>query len=251
MVQLALADPVRDGLAEQIAPLAQFDAEIAARWAIQVDLERAAERTRAGLRAYDPSPVVESAGDLEEPFVRATLALEHAGLATNREGALARDRRRVIPVLIGAWLAGGVAPRDRAKVVAHTAAAIVGGSILRRASDEVRAGVDLVRWQGATCPCCGGPPDIALAATAERTLLCSRCNATWSFGMPGCIECGAADEPTFQRIPAESIGYRLSICNACGRYLKECELGPPIDPLLERLLTAELDEAAERRGLRI
>ena len=238
MVQLAFSDPVRSVLAEQIAPLVELDAEIAESWSICIDLPRAAEHVRGSLPAYDPSAVIATAGDLVAPFVRATLALERAGLATNREGAIARERRASVAAIVSAWLAGSVAPRERGRLVAHMAGSIVGGSILRRASRDVRSAVDLSVWHATSCPCCGGPPDIALLTERERTLLCSRCNTTWSTRLSGCIECGAASEPTFQRIPAAPIGYRLSICNSCGRYLKECELGTLVDPLIERMLTA-------------
>ncbi|MGH7665598.1 MAG: hypothetical protein ACRENI_15110 [Gemmatimonadaceae bacterium] len=47
----------------------------------------------------------------------------------------------------------------------------------------------------------------------------------------------------------------MAICHGCGRYVKELVARPgmgveDIHPLVERILTQELSEAAERRGLR-
>jgi hypothetical protein len=41
------------------------------------------------------------------------------------------------------------------------------------------------------------------------------------------------------------------ICHSCGRYLKERSGRPKHAPLVERALTAEMDAAAVRRGLRL
>jgi hypothetical protein len=52
------------------------------------------------------------------------------------------------------------------------------------------------------------------------------------------------------RVPSPDLGYDLVICNSCGRYLKERRGLPSHAWLVERALTAGLDEAAHERGLR-
>ena len=53
------------------------------------------------------------------------------------------------------------------------------------------------------------------------------------------------------RISNPALGYDLVMCNSCGRFLKERPRRGLASLLVERALTAELDLAAEQRGLRI
>ena len=244
-------DIVRSVVAEQVAPLVILQEEIAEHSEARIDLSRTRERLRVGLAAFDPLQIIAECGDLTVPFVRATMALERAGLVSNREAAQARARRGQVVQLIQAWLSGDAPPYDRARVVAHLAAGIVAGAVLRRAGAEVRASVDLAGWRRSWCPCCGGSPDIAVRADTSRALICARCSTSWSTEELGCIGCGARSAPTLGRIAAEQLDYALTICNSCGRYLKECGARPAVDPLVERTLTAELDAVAWRRGLRL
>jgi formate dehydrogenase maturation protein FdhE len=101
------------------------------------------------------------------------------------------------------------------------------------------------------CPSCGGAPDLAFVDGARRALVCSRCDTSWPVATRGCIGCEATGAPTIARVRSPYLGYDLVICHACGRYLKE-RVGRALHPpLVERALTAEMDAAAVRRGLRI
>jgi hypothetical protein len=255
------ADPIRQTIADQIAPVTRLDAELTRQWPLALDVARARARLEAGLVAFEPLEVIGAAGDLLVPFVRATVALERAGLATDSDAVQARERRYQILPLVVSWLGGEPLPRDRAKATARRAAALVGASVLRRASEllrsaesaEVRRDVErsLASWQRPVCPCCGSVPDFAVREGAERTLVCARCDSTWRTSAFGCLGCGAKDAPTIARITSPAIGYQLTICNSCGRYVKEPLETRAIEPLLERALTSELDAAAEARGLRL
>lgn len=242
---------VRHTVAEQIAPLVQLSAELSARWLTTVDVGEAAARVRAGRVAYDPTIVIAAAGSLLVPFVRATVALEHAGLASDEDARDAREERLHLPGLIRLWLAAEPLPRDRVRATARRAAALVASSILRHASAPVCASGAVAGWTRTYCPGCGGSPDFSLHSGGERTLVCSRCDAAWHTAARGCLGCGEREFPTIARIVSGSLGYHLAICNACGRYLKEPAEGASIDPLVERVLTAQLDAAAEARGLRL
>lgn len=242
---------VRDTVAEQVAPLAQLDDDLSDRWRIEIDADAARARIRAGRVAFDSTEVIASAGALVVPFVRATAALEHAGLATDEEATQARERRAYLPGLIRAWLAAEPMPRERVRATARRAAGIVASSILRRAAALVRGGEVVTGWRERHCPCCGGSPDFSLRTADDRTLICARCDTRWTTTAEGCLGCGEREPPALARIAWAALGCDLAICNACGRYVKEPTRLAPVEPLVERVLTAQLDAAAEARGLRL
>lgn len=252
---------IRQTVAEQLAPVARLSIELASEWRLALDLARARGRLAGGLVAFDTLDVLGSAGDLLVPFVRATTALERAGLATIEEAVQARERRFQLLPLVVSWLAGEPEPRDRGRGAARRAAALVASSVLHRASemlrrpDDATEAADVARligeWQRAYCPCCGGAPDFAMRDGQTRWLLCARCDTSWPTSALGCLGCGAREAPTIARITSNALGYQLTICNSCGRYIKEPLSGGVTEPLIERLLTAELDAAAEARGLRL
>ena len=243
---------LRRAVSEQIAPLREVAADVESAVGPIVDNDAARERVASRLTAYDASRVIAGVGSLLVPFVRATIALERAGLATETEAADARDRRFQLAPLIGDWLNAEPMPRDPAKVTARRAAAIVLGAVLRCVSAAALKDVSLAAWNRAHCPGCGGPPDfVECAAPGERVLACSRCDTRWRAAAPGCLGCGAIDAPELARILSGSLGYTLVICNACGRYIKEPLEALGTDLLAERVLTAQLDGAAEARGLRL
>lgn len=242
---------VRWTVTEQIAPVVQLSADLDARWPLSIDVAGAAARVRAGRVGYEPVAVIAAAGNLHVPFVRATAALERAGLASDDEATQARERRIHLPGLVRAWLGGEPMPRDRVRATARRAAALVASSILRRASSVLQATHAHRAWQRTYCPSCGGTADFSLHGAGTRTLICARCDSGWQTAARGCLGCGEQASPTIVRIVSDALGYDLAICNACGRYLKERTDDGALDPLVERVLTAQLDAAAEARGLRL
>ena len=254
-------ESIRQTVAEIMAPLARLHAELAREWRFELDIRQARSRLDSGAAAFEPMALIGSAGDLGLPFVRATVALERAGLAGDPEATQARERRHQVLPLIVSWLGGEPSPRDPVRGTARRAAAIVARSVLCRAIDVLRSaepaegaspvGGLLANWDRPSCPCCGGAPDFAMREGDRRALVCSRCDTTWYTSALGCLGCGASEAPTVARIRSPAIGYQLAICNSCGRYMKEPIEPRAIDPLLDRALTAELDAAAEARGLRL
>jgi hypothetical protein len=257
------AHTLRQAIAELIAPVTQLDAELTREWVLALDVARARARLEGGAVAYEPLEVVGAAGNLLVPFVRATVALERSGLIADSDAVQARERRYQLMPLIASWLGGEPAPRDRARAAARRAAVLVAGSILRRASTLLRASVEpgapgpagvqraLAEWERPLCPACGGAPDFARRDGGKRALTCARCDSTWRTSALGCLGCGAQEAPTIARVTSAALGYLLTICNSCGRYLKEPMEALPVEPLVERALTEELDAAAEARGLRL
>jgi formate dehydrogenase maturation protein FdhE len=141
-------------------------------------------------------------------------------------------------------------PRNPAMRLARNVAAVVGNAVLTRAASDVANGFSFAAWKRSLCPCCGASPDLALSTDKRRSLVCWRCDTIWRTNQLGCLGCGATAAPTLVRIPSP-YGYQLAICNSCGRYLKERRGAPAHALLVERALTAGLDEAAELRGLRV
>ena len=244
-------DPVRRTIAEQMAPLVDLQRTLTLAWNLPVDRAAARGRIQTGSFAFDPLEVIGSAGDLIIPFIRVTVALEQCGVTRDNEAAGARDSRFQILTLITSWLSAEPMPRDPVRALAWRSATIVAASILRRASQDVRAGKTISGWAGMVCPCCGGAADLALTHSEHRTLICSRCDGRWQAHRSRCLGCAADGPPTIARVSAPLPGYELSICNQCGRYLKERQGNGDLDLMVERALTAQMDAAAEMRGLRL
>ena len=255
------AESIRRTVADMIAPLTRLHEELVAYWDLRLDVAVARARLEAGAAAFEPVKVLAAAGNLRAPYQRATVALERAGLATEPEASEARERAGQVMRIVMSWLGGEPPPRDGARATARQAAALVGGSALRSAIAQLRdsppaegvrrVAAILESWERPSCPCCGSAPEFSVRQGERRTLVCSRCDSTWRTTALGCLGCGAVETPTIARIHSPAIGFQLAICNSCGRYMKEPVDRAAIDPLVDRALTAELDAAAEARGLRL
>ena len=237
-------------LAEQLRPVVRVHTVVRGGDYVRLDVERARARIRSGRIAFDPSTVLESAGDLADAFERTVEAFECTGIAaTPRVAALRRTPVDATAAAL-AWANAESIPRDPTMRLARTIAAVVGNAVLSRAAADVTTGVSLLGWKRAQCPCCGAWPDLALATETRRTLVCWRCDTMWRTDGRGCLGCGANDAPALARVTSPYLGYVLAICNSCGRYLKERRGALTHELIVERTLTAGLDEAAQLRGLR-
>ncbi|HYD51647.1 MAG TPA: formate dehydrogenase accessory protein FdhE [Gemmatimonadaceae bacterium] len=237
-------------VAEHLQPILTLREELASRWTLALDQPRARGRLASGQVAFDPLEVIGAAGDLVVPFMRVTATFERCGLATTDEALAVRGSGfRILPLLVS-WLAGEPLPIEHVRRLARLAAAVLGNSILVRAAGDVRAGLEIEDWSRADCPCCGSAPEFAVQSARGRRFVCSHCDTSWP-ATDGCAGCGASDAPAVARVPSPELGFELTICNACGRYLKERIAVGATQPLLDRLLTTELDAAAQHRGLRL
>lgn len=237
-------------LAEQLRPVVHAHSVVRGAGHAQFDVERARARVRAGRVAFEAAVILEQAGALTAAFDRTAEAFERTGIASTTS-VVALHRATFEPTaLVLAWANGESMPRDPTLRLARTIAGIVGNAILSRAAADVASGVSLTAWRGTQCPCCGASPDLALATDTKRTLVCWRCDTMWRTDDRGCLGCGASGAPTIARVPSPYLGYELAICNSCGRYLKERRGSLTHELIVERTLTAGLDEAAQLRGLR-
>lgn len=243
---------VRTGLADMLRPVAALQAELTAAWPVEVDTTVAKRRIQAGRPAFDALELLHVAGDLQRPFQRAAHAFERAGMATPESVLSARQQPPSAVMTLGAsWLAGEPLPRLEPRRLAQRAAAVVVGSVLAGAARRARPSMRAAMRDRTSCPACGSAAEFAAVTAKGRTLVCARCDTTWRTTETGCLGCAAHDTPTLFRIPSPDIGYQLLVCNACGRYLKERMRPGAGDLLVERALTAQLDAAAEQRGLRL
>lgn len=112
--------------------------------------------------------------------------------------------------------------------------------------------VDDRRWRRAECPVCGGAPDFAVIGgpARERRLLCSRCDAEWTYSRIGCPFCGNAAPEKLGYYPAATPRYRVYVCDACGTYLEAVDLarGDARSAPAERILASPLDRAVAQLG---
>lgn len=244
---------VRRSLSDQLDQLIALREELSGSWRLPLDRERARARISAGQVAFDGQEMIEAAGSLEMPYLRLAASFERSGLLSSGEATQVRQRLSEVRDLLDAWLAGERLPRNGARRLAHSVAAVLGSSILKRAASDVRGtSAILSRWRRVDCPCCGGPADFSFTYGNSRRLVCARCDTVWRTTREGCLGCGANESPVLARIPSPDVGYALAICNACGRYVKERVVASrAMEPMVERMLTSHLDDAAEQRGLRL
>jgi hypothetical protein len=238
-------------IADELGPLVRVHAELGRFRLSAARVKRAKTNLAEGRIAFDPNEVLRSASDLDGSLGRVATAFEMCGMASPRALESFRKGYGVAQPLLKAWLVGERGSSDEGRRLGLRAAALVGNAILRSAASQASNGVAFGEWKKTTCPCCGGPPDLAVRAESARHLICARCDTQWRAPTAGCLGCEATRSPTFVRVDAIDLGYELLVCHACARYLKERRGDGMQAPMIERALTVELDSAAERRGLRI
>lgn len=180
------------------------------------------------------------------------LLLADAYLATLVEHASYRRMAERVAALLGAHRPALTASPETersglepamAAFVAHHA----GTAFLRPVAAELAPVIDEEPWGRAACPVCGSAPDLAAIGGQGRRLLCSRCDAEWSYRRLGCPFCEELEPRAWRYYPAGDGRYRLYVCESCGRYLKAVDVTRGAEETclpLQRLLTVGLDAAA-------
>jgi len=250
MVSIRRATVASRTLADQLRPIVHVHGVVRAGDNVHVDVERGRARIQSGRIAFDAASVLADAGDLAPAFERTLEAFEQTGIASTPRVTTLKKAPINATALVLAWANTESTPRDPARRLAWRVAGVVGNALLSRAATDTTNGISLIPWKRPHCPCCGASPDLALATSSRRTLICWRCDTRWRTDQRGCIGCGASGSPAIARVPSPYLGYELAICNSCGRYLKERRGALTHELLVERTLTAGLDEAAQLRGLR-
>ena len=244
-------DVVTKGVADQFGPVLQLQQSLRSSVRPVVDLKDAQARIASRRPAFDPVKILSRARTVVTAFDRCVDALEVAGFASSTAVTALRQQQHDARSLAIAWAAGESAPSAATQRLAQKAASLVAGAILQSNARVVTQKVAFDAWQRPVCPSCGGAPDLAFLDGTTRALVCSRCDTSWPVNTRGCIGCEATGAPTIARVRSPYLGYDLVICHSCGRYLKERVGRAQHPPLVERALTAEMDAAAVRRGLRL
>ena len=244
-------DSASSSFADELTPLVHAHAALGRSRLSPARVKRARANLSAGRVAFDPAELLRGAAELDASLARIGTAFEMCGLASTRELDSFRKNYLSAQPLLKAWLVGERSSSDPGRRLALRAVALLGNGVLRSAAAQVSKGIHFSNWHHANCPCCAGAPDMALKSSSGRELLCSRCDTRWPAPTNGCLGCEASRPPAFVRVDAVDLGYELLVCHSCSRYIKERSPDGMESPLVERMLTAELDSAAERRGLRI
>jgi len=237
-------------LADQLRPVVDAHRTIQQHGYGRSDAERARARILSGRTGFDAWELIEDTGDLSVAFGEMAAAFELAGLASTSSISTMEQMHVDATSTILSWANSESEPRDPSLRLARRIAGVVGNAILSHIARDVMLGLSPLAWKRSLCPCCGAAPDLAFQTEVRRYLICWRCDTTWRTNDRGCLGCGESAPPTLVRIPSPYLGYELAICNSCGRYLKERRGGLTHEPIVERALTAGLDDAARQRGLR-
>lgn len=126
--------------------------------------------------------------------------------------------------------------------------------VLSRTADALMPRLTLAAWRRATCPMCGGAPELGyITAGAERLLSCGRCHALWAFDQTACPYCANADRARISTFATQDGWYRVAACQACERYFKMLDgrrADRPLLPAVDAIATLPLDAAAMQKGFR-
>jgi FdhE protein len=125
---------------------------------------------------------------------------------------------------------------------------------LVRAADVLQQRAAFGAWKRGICPVCGGEPDFAcITTTAERLLICCRCQTHWPTEPYACPFCGEADKQRITSFATPDGTYRVTACQSCRRYLKTLDgrrAGRPVMPSVDSIATLPLDAVVMQRGFK-
>jgi hypothetical protein len=123
---------------------------------------------------------------------------------------------------------------------------------LCRCTEVVQQRPELSLWTHAHCALCGGQPDLSvITPSAERHLICGRCELRWKWEPLTCPYCRNSDRARITSFATSDGQYRVYACDACRRYLKAYDgrrATRPVMPVVDAVATLPLDAAAIQRG---
>ena len=201
-------------------------------------------------------------------------ATGRAGPAALGEAVVERSAGGDPDGVLAAWLAGA----ELGPVESYLARASLAPA-LEALRDRAAAacGTVPVPAGAASCPCCGGLPQLSVVAdsgdvlvTGRRSLLCARCATSWAFSRSTCPGCGESDENRLLVYAEQWTGavsrngdvgdgnpapvlpnLRIVGCTTCRAYLIEVDLSRDARavPDVDELAALPLDLYAADAGL--
>jgi hypothetical protein len=123
---------------------------------------------------------------------------------------------------------------------------------LSRCAEVLQRRPELSIWTHAHCALCGGNPDFSvITPSAERHLICGRCELRWKWESLTCPHCRNNDRTRITSFATPDGQYRVYACDVCRRYLKAYDgrrAARPVMPMVDAVATLPLDAAAIQRG---
>jgi hypothetical protein len=123
---------------------------------------------------------------------------------------------------------------------------------LSRCTEVVQQRPELSLWTHTHCALCGGQPDLSvITPSAERHLICGRCELRWKWEPLACPYCRNSDRAKITSFATSDGQYRVYACDVCRRYLKAYDgrrATRPVMPMVDAVATLPLDAAAIQRG---
>ena len=123
---------------------------------------------------------------------------------------------------------------------------------LSRCAEVLQPRAELALWAHTHCALCGGRPDFSvITPSAERHLICGRCELRWKWDSLACPHCRNSDRSQITSFATSDGQYRVYACDHCRRYLKAYDgrrASRPVMPMVDAVATLPLDAAAMQRG---
>jgi formate dehydrogenase formation protein len=123
---------------------------------------------------------------------------------------------------------------------------------LSRCAEVLQQRQELSLWTHAHCALCGGQPDLSvITQSAERHLICGRCELRWKWEPLACPYCRNSERTKITSFATPDGQYRVYACDMCRRYLKAYDgrrATRPVMPMVDAVATLPLDAAAIQRG---
>jgi hypothetical protein len=123
---------------------------------------------------------------------------------------------------------------------------------LSRCAEVLQQRPELSTWTHAHCALCGGQPDLSvITPSAERHLICGRCELRWKWEPLTCPYCRNSERAKITSFATPDGQYRVYACDVCRRYLKAYDgrrASRPVMPMVDAVATLPLDAAAIQRG---
>jgi hypothetical protein len=136
--------------------------------------------------------------------------------------------------------------------VIHQVLSVAMRPFLSRCAEVLQPRPELAFWTHPHCALCGGQPDLSvITPSADRHLICGRCELRWKWEPLACPYCLNGDRSKITSFATSDGQYRVYACDVCHRYLKAYDgrrASRPVMPMVDAVATLPLDAAAIQRG---